>query len=84
MIARQGMWIHRTSQNRPFSGVWGSATAEFRSIHKPIHTRSNRRSQQPYVPPKPAHPYAGAEGYYVFVPAESSGFLLWAREPVPN
>ncbi len=35
--------------------------------------RSNRRSQQPHVPPKPPHPYAGAEGYYVFVPAQSFG-----------
>ena len=35
--------------------------------------RSNRRSQQPYVPPKLPHPYAGAEGYYVFVPAEGFG-----------
>ena len=39
-------------------------------------TRSNRRTQQPYVPHKPAG-YNGAEGFYLFVPA--NGFGLQRR-----
>jgi integrase len=40
---------------------------------------SNRRTQQPFVPPKSPIGYNGAEGFYLFVPA--SGFGL---QPVPT